>query len=367
MPPSPVAAALAFVACGVLVTGIWAWLVAGAKVALTNGLFRKSSADRLDSLLQSLGFAPRLPLIPWTPRRPAPWAFIDLVLLIGVWIVASVVAAVALGFDSAVPPLDQQKAQFIGSSAVSILIVAIGLPLIALRSGANLKDFGISPAEFWSDVRLGVIGFVMLAPPVYALQGLLVYFWKPSEHPLIEAFKKEPDPGFFVLLFLSAAAIAPLVEEVLFRVLQQGFLEKWFTFDHSLHDLLVGNPHRHKFGRSSAVQQSPIEAVAVPGENPYSSPSVAALAESKSPNPERLQPELKGASAWLSIAASAAVFALLHLPHGPDWIPLFFLAIGMGYLYQRTHRILPGLIVHALLNALSMWGLWVQMKEGISP
>ncbi|HMC12244.1 MAG TPA: hypothetical protein VKH44_13175, partial [Pirellulaceae bacterium] len=130
MPPSPVAAALAFVAFGVLVTGIWAWLVAGAKVALTNGLFRKSSADRLDSLLQSLGFAPRLPLIPWTPRRPAPWAFIDLVLLIGVWIVASVVAAVALGFDSAVPPPDQQMAQFIGSSAVSILIVAIGLPLI---------------------------------------------------------------------------------------------------------------------------------------------------------------------------------------------------------------------------------------------
>jgi membrane protease YdiL (CAAX protease family) len=28
--------------------------------------------------------------------------------------------------------------------------------------------------------------------------------------------------------------------------------------------------------------------------------------------------------------------------------------VGLGYLYQRTHRILPSLVVHALLNACSM-------------
>jgi hypothetical protein len=32
----------------------------------------------------------------------------------------------------------------------------------------------------------------------------------------------------------------------------------------------------------------------------------------------------------------------------------------MGYLYQRTHRQVPSLVVHALLNSLSMWGLWLQ-------
>ena len=66
-----------------------------------------------------------------------------------------------------------------------------------------------------------------------------------------------------------------------------------------------------------------------------------------------------------SLVISSVVFALLHYSHGPDWIPLLVLAAGMGYLYQRTHRLLPSLIVHMLLNGLSMWGLWVQVYEGL--
>jgi hypothetical protein len=33
---------------------------------------------------------------------------------------------------------------------------------------------------------------------------------------------------------------------------------------------------------------------------------------------------------------------------------LFFLALGLGYVYRQTHRILPGIVVHFLLNACSM-------------
>src|SRR4029079_10689753 len=73
---------------------------------------------------------------------------------------------------------------------------------------------------------------------------------------------------------------------------------------------------------------------------------------------------LSGVAAWLPIAISSAIFALLHYSHGPDWVPLFLLAAGMGYLYQRTHRLLPSLVVHSLLNSFSMWGLWVQVMHG---
>ena len=34
------------------------------------------------------------------------------------------------------------------------------------------------------------------------------------------------------------------------------------------------------------------------------------------------------------ILVSSIIFALLHYQHGPDWIPLFLLAIGLGYLYH---------------------------------
>jgi membrane protease YdiL (CAAX protease family) len=43
----------------------------------------------------------------------------------------------------------------------------------------------------------------------------------------------------------------------------------------------------------------------------------------------------------------------MHLPR-PDPIPLFVLALGLGYLYRQTHRILPCIVVHLLLNACSL-------------
>jgi len=62
-------------------------------------------------------------------------------------------------------------------------------------------------------------------------------------------------------------------------------------------------------------------------------------------------------SPWLAlwpIVASSALFAAMHLGHGFDPIPLFFLALGLGYLYYRTHRIIPCIAMHALFNAFSL-------------
>ena len=54
------------------------------------------------------------------------------------------------------------------------------------------------------------------------------------------------------------------------------------------------------------------------------------------------------------VTVSATLFALMHLGHGPDPVPLFFFALGVGLLYQRTHRIMPSLIVHLLLNLFTL-------------
>ena len=61
---------------------------------------------------------------------------------------------------------------------------------------------------------------------------------------------------------------------------------------------------------------------------------------------------------WVAILISAALFGLAHLGYGPEPIPLFFLALVLGYLYNRTHRIVPSVVAHALFNAYSMIALW---------
>jgi membrane protease YdiL (CAAX protease family) len=67
------------------------------------------------------------------------------------------------------------------------------------------------------------------------------------------------------------------------------------------------------------------------------------------------------------VLLSAALFAGLHWSHGPDPIPLFVLAVGLGYLYQQTHRFLPCVVVHFLLNGCTMAILLVELLAGRGP
>jgi membrane protease YdiL (CAAX protease family) len=61
---------------------------------------------------------------------------------------------------------------------------------------------------------------------------------------------------------------------------------------------------------------------------------------------------------WLPIIISSVLFGLAHLGYGPEPVPLFFLALILGYLYYRTHRIVPCIVAHAVFNAFTMIVLW---------
>ena len=374
-----VAGLTAVIVVGLFACG-WCWIIAGLRAGLTLGWITGDAADAVLLVLRPLRVPPRLPLVEWSPRRPVPWALFDLFALVGIWLGSQLAIAGLLrdtgwiprGSDLKTLTLDQRQAFIVANVAVSLAILAIGLPLISLRTGAKTRDFGFSLTDVPRDIGRGLIGLVMLAPPVYVLQAILVTVWKPSSHLLVELFKGTPNPVFFIVLFVAAAIVAPLFEELMFRVILQGFLERAFTHRGPLWELLFDRPR----GLPLAVAaeplpeslEPPIAAVLAPstgGLNPYDSPQDVSEPEFVAEVVDDQQPELRGPAAWLPIGISAIVFALMHWSHGPDWVPLTFLAAGMGYLYQRTHRLVPSLIVHAGLNALSMWMLWVHVFEGV--
>jgi membrane protease YdiL (CAAX protease family) len=57
------------------------------------------------------------------------------------------------------------------------------------------------------------------------------------------------------------------------------------------------------------------------------------------------------------------LFSLAHFGFGPDPVALFVLALILGFLYQRTHRIVPCIVVHALFNALNLLILWLVLQK----
>lgn len=367
-------AALGVVALALVAASGWSWLVAAARAALHYGWLPHAWQAALARALAQAGLETGLPLVRPHPRRPAPWAFFDLVALVGIWLIVSAVVGglwrqagwLPAGVDLAQWEAVPGRAALAANITVPLLTMAVALPIIALRTGATIGDLGLAPRQLAADLHTGLVAFVMLAPPVYGVQALLVGLWKPSQHPLIDLFRRAPELDLFVLLCLSAGVVAPLVEELLFRVLLQGFLEKAITFRGPVHELVFGA--LAPAAQHTLPDLTETEACAAPDASAAptppaqrdraSGPAPGGMASAER-SPEGLPPQ--GWLGWLPVGLSATLFGLMHYSHGPDWIPLIGLGLGLGYLYRQTHRLVPCCVVHAALNGLSLWGLWVDV------
>ena len=64
-------------------------------------------------------------------------------------------------------------------------------------------------------------------------------------------------------------------------------------------------------------------------------------------------------SPWVAIVATSALFMIAHGGQVASWPSLFVLSAVLGYNYERTGRLLPSIVVHALFNLtfllLTLW------------
>ena len=299
-------------------------------------------------------------LLAFEPRTEPPWALLDLLLAFFLMFGCQLFAAGVLAARFRIRVADGMAGLSVNAQAAVLLAVALAtlaafllsVAAVRLRTGASGMDLGIDRTCLMSDLQLGGVAFLMLAPIVYGIQMVLVLRFE-SKHPLIVLLQEDPDPKFFVLSGVAALLVAPLAEEYFFRVLLQGWLERVAARDSSTTQLLLG-------GRPGNPEEdpAPLSADGLPPlpTEPYASPT----AQGSYPHSRDGQ---RSAASW-PILGSAFVFALLHYSHGPDPIPLFVLAVGLGYLYRQTHRVLPCIVVHFLLNSCSLGALCLSVYFG---
>jgi membrane protease YdiL (CAAX protease family) len=292
-------------------------------------------------------------VIPLEPRRPVPWALLDLLLIFMAYLLFNSLAGLLLRevWNIRLPEeVRDLEAEHIaplqlGYMTVTLATLVFGVTLTRLRVGATSSDFGVSMRRIPYDCALGLAGFIALAAPVYALQAILVYFF-PIQHPLIDMVQARPDSQTFLIVGLSVSLVAPLSEEFVLRVMFQGWLER--VVDAAAPGAFGSHPHEATIDTAEAES-----ATGEPqsSDNPYEASQATRLhADDRA--------DFRAARS-IPIITSALVFALLHVGHGPAPIPLFFLALGLGYLYQRTHRLWPSVVLHFLLNTSSLAMLWL--------
>ncbi|MEA1951459.1 MAG: CPBP family intramembrane glutamic endopeptidase [Planctomycetota bacterium] len=212
-----------------------------------------------------------------------------------------------------------------------------------------------------------------------------------TSHAIVQLFRGG-NPWMILFCVVSAVVVAPIVEEFLFRVLLQGWLER---MDRQLRPMLPVLRRLVPWGVAPLVLSSLVFAmvhfrVASPPMNTRYLLSMmvgnSLVGISTSVFAILLLRIKNGATAsdlgfaggkfpqdvCLGLAAAAGVIFPVFILQAvmtavlPKWIaadplPLFCFAVALGFLYCRTHRVVASIVLHMSLNATSLVMLWFYM------
>ena len=166
----------------------------------------------------------------------------------------------------------------------------------------------------------------------------------PSPHPLEKIGEARPPAFDWALIFVSAVVTAPIIEELLFR----GLLQSW----------LASRPAEAPSRSSSALVLSVLaiwERLSRPIADTRELLIVLApmlFVVVMAPAYVGLR-QIRRSAALEGIFGSALLFGVAHSAAWPTPISLVLLGLALGLLYRRTQSVLPGMVMHALFNAVS--------------
>ncbi len=163
------------------------------------------------------------PLVPVRPHGPVIWDGGDVALVVvGYLLVATLIARVV----SVDAPLADRLLANVGLS----LGVAGGTIAWLLFRGATWEELGFVGGRWREDVRTAVGGMALVVFPLLmiaaALNALVRY-----RHPIVDFLDGQRDWKDVTLVIVSAVVVAPLAEELFFRRVLQGWLEKHLSAD----------------------------------------------------------------------------------------------------------------------------------------
>jgi membrane protease YdiL (CAAX protease family) len=312
-----------------------------------------------------LRLALNLPVLPARTPRYVPWGIGSVVLSILTWLGLQILVptcyfvfvhprpAVAV---PVVARVELSPGEQMGLSAVGNAFVLILIPfLLILTCKARPRDFGFVAKNLPKQIVQGFLAYFLIAPIVIVVMLCSLLIWNKTNHPLEEAIKRDHTPGMLVVLVLAGVVLAPLAEELIFR----GVLLGWLT------RMVLGRPKKSTIddfsGEPELSSLLEPDLTAEPGfaevldhdpDNPYAPPRAPiALQETT-----EVSVEMSGSKTFLLILSNvviSVVFAGLHASVWPTPVPIFFLSLGLGFLYQRTGSLVPSTALHMTFNGVS--------------
>jgi len=197
----------------------------------------------------------------------------------------------------ATQPAENTPRQLVAASVVSAIAVSAALIISNIYIRQNgLQKVGLTRRLLPKGITIGIISILVALPLVFVATALTQATWDaigyehPNAHELLR-FLRDASPSLQTLTIISAVALAPVAEELLFRGhLQTAIL---YTIDRE--------------GNSAAAR-------------------------------------------WIAILLASIVFTAFHIEL---WMmpPIFCLSLCLGYVYERTGNLWVSILIHASFNA----------------
>jgi membrane protease YdiL (CAAX protease family) len=304
-------------------------------------------------------------VLAYKPRRRLPWGLAAglLALLMTLMGVANAIAMRGGSVAEGGFTPDEFAAGQFRMSLLQIGFAAAIVAVLVTMGGASLRDLGWpeSLAQLGADIRLGVWIALASMMPLYLVQAAAMLLLDiPPAHPLLDQMVSTPNAWVFVSVMFAAVVAAPLFEELVFRLLLQGGLERW-------EDERVAWPLSYNRSQPRLELATPQPDDETSDEGYRMAPGGEVLDHHVPEDYTPVEPGGRGVvgglgHGWGPILASSFLFAIAHLGNGPSPIALFLFAIFLGYAYQRTHRILPSMVAHLVLNFVSVTVMILSMS-----
>jgi membrane protease YdiL (CAAX protease family) len=163
----------------------------------------------------------RMPL-PQSELRPAHWDHWTIVAALFVWVIVDTAVASLMGMDGEASFITRvQAGTYSGFGKCAVLI-----PLWLVAAGAKLRDLLPLPGQWAGDFKAALWGLFASLLPVWGV-SLLIEPLRTSNngHAFIRALQDDPAPSTIAWITLAVLVAAPLCEELLFRVILQGWLQ----------------------------------------------------------------------------------------------------------------------------------------------
>jgi membrane protease YdiL (CAAX protease family) len=250
----------------------------------------------------------------------------------------------------------------IGLNAVFTAAVFAALVVLTATLRPNgLRLLGLLPSGLGRGFLTAVLTSFLLIPLVYLTSILvtvlihLLGLKEPEPHVILKELQETQNAPLILLMALLATILAPLAEEVTFRGYLQTLIARVITLARRRPTPPPLPTVADATGRADAA--APVASGPVAG-GPTSADLVT---PATAPTPEGVRvlpyqspaPFTPTGYRWAAVLITAVLFAAVH--GEPAFMPpLFVLAVGLGYAYERTGNLWVPIFTHALFNSLQI-------------